>query len=301
MRSDAGTSFVELIIMLAIAGILCAGAALCLTRWSMDADTMQAQVEMERITEEMDRYLLVPGRTPPRLVRELPGFQENEPVDPWGTPYALQLAPGRIVSHGPDRRLDTTDPLRGPLGDDLVRVLPRPPRLPPVERPPRPPTEDLLRKIPRISRGGLDLIDPQKRGSSTTDAMPDHQHVEAPVRGRRRYWAKIPVSWWTQVTVGAWSCAWEKRSGRNADLQLVFEGQLCQERRLETRDGCQLYLWDVHAGLVNRRGTFQMSIGRLGEPDGPERELHPSTIFMGDCQRWDVGVQLVRQCYPDRR
>jgi general secretion pathway protein G len=307
MKRPAGTSLIELIIMLAVIAVLCGGAALCLSRWAHEARVSQARIELERIAEEYDRYVLVPGRPLPRSVGELPGYEEAPPVDPWGSPYVLKPAEpngcgGWIASPGPDRDPETDD--------DLVRVMPSPkhPALPRVERAPRPPTNELvLRDLRRRDTPGpcmspaigytarlmdhdeLYFVDLGAKGSS----YDEHRHVLALGGGRMHYRAMLPATRWTHVQVGAWFCANETRYRADADLQLTVNGKPCLARRtVEHGPGGRQYLWDVPAALVNDKYTMHIAIGVDGEGEGIARTLRQHNRLYQGCPQRFIHVDL---------
>jgi prepilin-type N-terminal cleavage/methylation domain-containing protein len=125
-----GWSLIELLVVLALIAVLVGGASLMFSDLEQRSRRDRAEVELGRITDEIQRSMLTraPG-PPPRSLDEFPRL-ERRLVDPWGSPYLLRSDPPRVVSPGPDRELDTPD--------DVAREIPQ--RAMPVVVVPRPQT-----------------------------------------------------------------------------------------------------------------------------------------------------------------
>jgi general secretion pathway protein G len=104
----SGFTLVELMAVVAIIGLLATAVALSVAGQNYPARVKIAASDMSGIVNAVRLFQLDQGRLPRELAELWTGerkFLENEPLDPWGSPYvaaSLTSSSVEIVSHGAD-------------------------------------------------------------------------------------------------------------------------------------------------------------------------------------------------------
>lgn len=121
-RRTAGFTLIEIMLVVAILGVLVSVALPRLTGRTQEARIQAARMQIENLEMALDAFEFDCGRHPTTseglealtAAGGLPGWKgpymkKKAPRDPWGTAYAY-VSPGRdgrdhdVFSHGPDRR-----------------------------------------------------------------------------------------------------------------------------------------------------------------------------------------------------
>jgi type II secretory pathway pseudopilin PulG len=119
----AAFTLVETLVVMVLAVLLVGGATLYYRDVRIEAQSSQATQDLARLRDAVNGWLLVPGRTVPAELSAISSLATSIVVDPWGMPYVLQPAAGRIVCAGPNRVVDTAPADGSARGDDRMIVL----------------------------------------------------------------------------------------------------------------------------------------------------------------------------------
>jgi len=114
-----GVTLIEILIVLAIIGLIAGGvAAVAIPKYG-DAQKKQAKIDSQTIHPVAEKYKLDhPGQCP--TVEQLRAEKElgatSKITDPWDTPYQIRCSDDDVyvMSYGPDRKEGTPDDIRVP-------------------------------------------------------------------------------------------------------------------------------------------------------------------------------------------
>jgi len=118
-----GFSLVEILAMCVLFALLVGGGSIVYLDTMKDAALDRARVEMSDIRDEIRRYLVIPGRSFPRRLEDLPLWKSGGPVDPWGKPYGIRATTRQLITGGPNRMIDTQEADTEILADDLAITI----------------------------------------------------------------------------------------------------------------------------------------------------------------------------------
>lgn len=129
MRRRRGFSLVELMVVVAIIGMLAAAVTVGVLSAGVTAKRTRVASDFEQIGAASKMFKMQTGRWPQRLDElQKKGLLEKEAKDPWGNPYAYSVVGSSysLASHGADGRpggvdedLDiTTENVEKVLGQD---------------------------------------------------------------------------------------------------------------------------------------------------------------------------------------
>lgn len=102
-----GFTLIELMAVVAIIGLLAGMVGLYVDQRVRDARLERVKVDMLKIVEAARLHRLERGRAPRDLAELCAGsrrYLEQEPLDPWDSPYVLEVGPDRVevTSYGAD-------------------------------------------------------------------------------------------------------------------------------------------------------------------------------------------------------
>ena len=114
-----GVTLIEILIVLAIVGLIAGGVAVVAIPKYADAQKKQSKIDAQTIHPVAEKYRVDhPGQCP--TVEQLRAEKEigatSKITDPWDTPYQIRCADEDIyvLSYGPDKKEGTPDDIRVP-------------------------------------------------------------------------------------------------------------------------------------------------------------------------------------------
>jgi general secretion pathway protein G len=114
-----GVTLIEILIVLAIVGLIAGGVAVVAIPKYAESQKNQAKIDARTIHPVAEKYLVDhPGQCP--TVEQLRAEKElsaaSKITDPWDTPYAIRCGDDEIyvISFGPDKKEGTADDIRIP-------------------------------------------------------------------------------------------------------------------------------------------------------------------------------------------
>lgn len=120
-----GFTLVELLVVVAILGILATGATVYVTGYLEKANLTKAQEQVNVFASGVTQYMINNRNKMPKSLNELLEEKGDEPAiiqggegvleDPWGNNYELKTTGKKkfyIVSAGPDGQFETDDDIR---------------------------------------------------------------------------------------------------------------------------------------------------------------------------------------------
>lgn len=110
-NNQAGFSLLEMMIVVAIMGILISLIAPNLFNQLNSAKTVRVESDLRTIATQSKFYYLQNSRLPKRIGQLVPNYLEVMPTDPWGHRYNIVRGPHEfvVVSRGPDGIKTTKD------------------------------------------------------------------------------------------------------------------------------------------------------------------------------------------------
>jgi general secretion pathway protein G len=115
---ENGFTLLEVMVVLAIIGLIVAAVGVAVFhRWE-DARLQTARLEVRHLVGNVEQYLIARGSCP--TIDDLIGahYVRSEPRDPWGTAIVLKCPSEHgkdgadVVSYGPDKTANTKDDIR---------------------------------------------------------------------------------------------------------------------------------------------------------------------------------------------
>lgn len=117
-KSAKGMSLIEILVVLAIIGLIMGGVAVVAGNAFSDAQGDTARNDMTALVSAAEMFKIKKRGQCPKSVQELKdaGISRKANKDPWGTEYKI-ICPGKngsidIVSAGKDKSFDTEDDIR---------------------------------------------------------------------------------------------------------------------------------------------------------------------------------------------
>lgn len=114
-----GVTLIEILIVLAIVGLIAGGVAVVAIPKYAESQKNQAKIDARTIHPVAEKYLVDhPGQCP--TVEQLRAEKElsaaSKITDPWDTPYAIRCGDDElyVISFGPDKKEGTNDDIRIP-------------------------------------------------------------------------------------------------------------------------------------------------------------------------------------------
>jgi general secretion pathway protein G len=118
-QAARGVTLIEILIVLAIVGLIAGGVAVVAIPKYAESQKNQAKIDARTIHPVAEKYKVDhPGQCP--TVEQLRADKElsaaSKITDPWDTPYAIRCADDEIyvTSFGPDKKEGTADDIRIP-------------------------------------------------------------------------------------------------------------------------------------------------------------------------------------------
>ena len=118
--ANRGVTLIEILIVLAIVGLIAGGVAVVAVPKYAEAQKKQAQTDARTIHPAAEKYRVDhPGEQCPtvELLREKKELsQASKITDPWDTPYKIFCGEEdvAVMSFGPDKKENTNDDIRVP-------------------------------------------------------------------------------------------------------------------------------------------------------------------------------------------
>ena len=119
--AQRGFTLLEIMIVLAIMGLIVTGVSIKVFSQLKKAKTQAAKIGVKKIVDATGRFMAGAGAGCPKGIEELVSqgeLSKNDAKDPWGAPYIFRC-PGTqdpegvdVVSWGPDKADGTTDDIR---------------------------------------------------------------------------------------------------------------------------------------------------------------------------------------------
>ena len=120
-RREAGMTLIEIMVVVAIIGLLMGGVGVVAFQKWKDAQVKEAKIEISNIKTAIQHWAIDNnGEACPKALAELHSgkYLNKAPKDPWGQEY-VYTCPGEsedgfdLLSKGPDRKAGTEDDLKG--------------------------------------------------------------------------------------------------------------------------------------------------------------------------------------------
>jgi general secretion pathway protein G len=118
---SAGFTLLEIMIVLAIMGLIVTGVSIKVFSQLKKAKTQAARLGVKKVIDASGRFMAGPGSGCPKGIEELIGqgeLSKTDSKDPWGAPYVFRC-PGTqdpegvdVYSFGPDKVDGTADDIR---------------------------------------------------------------------------------------------------------------------------------------------------------------------------------------------
>ena len=119
--AERGFTLLEIMIVLAIMGLIVTGVSIKVFSQLKKAKTQAAKIGVKKIVDASGRFMAGPGAGCPKGLEELVAqgeLSKNDAKDPWGAPYIFRC-PGTqdpegvdVISWGPDKADGTPDDIR---------------------------------------------------------------------------------------------------------------------------------------------------------------------------------------------
>jgi len=119
-RHTRGVTLIEILIVLAIIGLIAGGVAVVAVPQFEKARVTQAKQDVGRLQQAVELWRSQnPGTECPtmeKLKADKIVAASTKPADPWDTPYEIDCQPEDtiITSYGPDKKKNTKDDIRMP-------------------------------------------------------------------------------------------------------------------------------------------------------------------------------------------
>lgn len=115
-----GVTLIEILIVLAIIGLIAGGIAVYAVPKFREAQVKSAKTSLISLQTTADAWRASHGNecpTPERLKEEKELSAASDTNDPWGDPYKIQCDEGETVAYsfGPDKKEGTPDDIRFPV------------------------------------------------------------------------------------------------------------------------------------------------------------------------------------------
>jgi general secretion pathway protein G len=118
---SSGFTLLEIMIVLAIMGLIVTGVSIKVFSQLKKAKTQAARIGVKKVVDASGRFMAGPGSGCPKGIEELIGqgeLSKSDAKDPWGAPYIFRC-PGTqdpegvdVYSFGPDKVDGTADDIR---------------------------------------------------------------------------------------------------------------------------------------------------------------------------------------------
>ena len=115
MRSQAGMTLVEIMVVITILGLIIGVVGVSVVSYLKDAEIGVAKAQMKNLKTAIQRYRQVNSQYPQTLEEIAKYMEDNKiPKDPWGEPYIYQMTDSGFMLHskGPDKAEGTEDDVK---------------------------------------------------------------------------------------------------------------------------------------------------------------------------------------------
>lgn len=117
-RRSNGFTLIEIMIVLAIIGLITAAIGVTVYKHFHDAQIKVAQMQVQRLAADVGQYQIMKSKCPTADDLLAEQYVTQPPRDPWGSAIVIKCPgehepdPADVVSFGPDKKPDTADDIK---------------------------------------------------------------------------------------------------------------------------------------------------------------------------------------------